>query len=760
MQQLKSKRAAHLALSLLAIAVFVLVASSNALAESGEPVCESPSEGYVACQSISAETGYEAEIGYEGTGERGGYSPLDLRSAYVIPETGGSEQTVAIVDAYNDPNAESDLKIYRAHYKLPECTEKNGCFKKVSQTGGTTYPMASSHWSVEISLDLDMVSAVCPSCHIMLVEATSNTFTNMDAAENEAATLGATEISDSWDGIEHSEETSEDKYFKHPSIPITVAAGDYGYGVRYPAASPYVISVGGTNLIKTKSTKGWSEKVWGGTGSGCSAYESKPAWQTDPGCSRRTDNDVAAVASPETPVSVYDSYETSGWILVGGTSVSSPIVAGVEAHATAKTRAMGAEAFYKKPSSLFDVTSGSNGSCATKYAYLCTAEAGYDGPTGWGTPDGVPAVSEWSLVEMPNPKASKGTYLWGGVSCSSAEACMAAGHYNNSEGNQLTLAERWDGKTWTIQETPNHQAKYASELGGISCASSEACIAVGEDFPIGGPSVSTFAEQWNGKEWSIQETPNPPETERRRLTSVSCTSSTSCTAIGEYWGGKYYETPFAEKWNGKVWGIQEIAKPGNYETAIRRISCSSTGACTAVGLYEKKPLSEHTTLAERWNGKEWSIQTTPNPTEAESSSFEDVSCPTAISCTAVGYYNNSKKELPFIEAWSGKGWSIQTVQVPNEAKASWLHGVSCTSSEACTAVGGYFKEGHFGVLSLIETWNGKAWTIQAAPSPGPWGSGADGGMGPSGVSCTAIETCTTVGYFSESEQNVPFSAMD
>src|ERR1700674_4230564 len=187
MRRLRHKHIARLVLPLVAVGAALAVVSSSALAGTGEPVCESPPEGYVSCQAISEEPGVESEISREGSGELGGFSPLDLRSAYVIPETGGSGQTVAIVDAFNDPNAEADLKTYRTHYNLSECTEKNGCFKKVNQTGGTTYPLASIEWSVEISLDLDMVSAICPSCHIMLVEATSNSFANMGAAENEAA---------------------------------------------------------------------------------------------------------------------------------------------------------------------------------------------------------------------------------------------------------------------------------------------------------------------------------------------------------------------------------------------------------------------------------------------------------------------------------------------------------------------------------------------------------------------------------------------
>jgi hypothetical protein len=341
---------------------------------------------------------------FSGGGVGGGYDPADLRSAYGLSsESAGSGQTVAIVDAYDDPSAESDLGVYRTRYGLPACTTANGCFKKVNQTGGTSYPKAEPGWAVEISLDLDMVSAACPNCHIMLVEASNNSDSNLDTAEDEAVTLGATEISNSWAGPEYSGESSEDSFFDHPGIPITVAAGDEGYGAQYPAASPDVIAVGGTALTRASNARGWSETAWSGTGSGCSAYEPKPAWQTDTGCANRTDNDVAAVASTETPVSIADSYRLprefsvpeAGWTLVGGTSVASPLVAGTMALANAYTRSFpGAEALYEEAAQngtgvLDNVTSGSNGSCGT---YLCEAGTGYNGPTGLGSLYGAPVV--------------------------------------------------------------------------------------------------------------------------------------------------------------------------------------------------------------------------------------------------------------------------------------------------------------------------------------------------------------------------------
>ncbi|MFI1566062.1 peptidase S8 [Streptomyces sp. NPDC020490] len=334
-----------------------------------------------------------------------GYGPSDLQSAYGLTSaaaSNGSGETIAIVDAYDDPNAEADLAKYRSYYGLSACTTANGCFKKVSQTGSTTsLPSADSGWAEEISLDLDMASAVCPNCNILLVEATSATMANLGTAVNRAVTLGAKYVSNSYGGSESSSDSSYDSaYFNHPGVAITVSAGDSGYGAEYPAASKYVTSVGGTALSTSSSSRGWTETVWKtssseGTGSGCSSYDAKPSWQTDTGCTRRTISDVAAVADPATGVSVYDSYGiTAGWYTFGGTSASAPIIAGVYALAgTPSSSSYPASFPYAKAgtSALNDVTSGNNGSCST--AYLCTARSGYDGPTGWGTPEGVSAFT-------------------------------------------------------------------------------------------------------------------------------------------------------------------------------------------------------------------------------------------------------------------------------------------------------------------------------------------------------------------------------
>jgi subtilase family serine protease len=338
-----------------------------------------------------------------------GYGPRDLQSAYSLSSasaSAGGGATVAIVDAYDDPKAESDLAVYRSQFPgLPPCTTKNGCFQKVNQSGiAGNYPKGNRGWAEEISLDLDMVSAICPNCKILLVEATSATFADLGTAVNYAASQGSkgvVAISNSYGGAEFNGETSYDQYYKHLGIAITVSSGDSGYGVQYPAASPFVTAVGGTHLTNVSSgNRAWSETAWSGAGSGCSAYEPKPTppgqtttWQTnqiDPSCGMRTVADVSAVADPYTGVSVYDTYGgVGGWLVFGGTSVASPIIASVYALAGNASSVIYGSYPYLNGSSttLNDVTSGSNGSCGG--SYLCTAGPGYDGPTGLGTPNGT-----------------------------------------------------------------------------------------------------------------------------------------------------------------------------------------------------------------------------------------------------------------------------------------------------------------------------------------------------------------------------------
>jgi len=325
------------------------------------------------------------------TGAPTGLSPATLQKAYNLPSaTAGTGQTAAIVDAFDDPNAETDLATYRSQFGLAACTTANGCFKKVNETGGATPPTANASWGVEISLDLDMVSAACPNCHILLVEANSASTQDLATSVNTAASLGANEISNSYGGAESATETQFAADYNHPGVIITASAGDNGFGAQVPAAYNTVVAVGGTTLTASNATtRGFTETAWTGTGSGCSAFISKPTWQKDTGCANRTIGDVAAVADPNTGVSVFDSFQTTtSWIVVGGTSASSPLIAGTYALAGNAATTNAASSLYANTGDLNDVTSGSNGTCGT---YLCMAGVGYDGPTGNGTPNGVGA---------------------------------------------------------------------------------------------------------------------------------------------------------------------------------------------------------------------------------------------------------------------------------------------------------------------------------------------------------------------------------
>lgn len=360
-----------------------------------------------ATTNISTTCIYTPNAPNGGIGNNGAYDPCYLRLAYnltSLASTGGTGATVAIVDAYDDPSAATDLTTYRSTFGLRACPSsgRNPCFTKVNQTGRTgPLPPGNSGWAPEISLDLDMVSAICPNCHILLVEANSAAFTDLSTAENYAASQHVAAISNSYGGSEWSGETSLESAYDHLGTAITVSSGDSGYGVEYPAASEYVTAVGGTSLdIPSGSTSrppSGAETAWSDAGSGCSTYILQPTWQNanglSNGCKMRMVADVSAVANPDTPVWVRYAYN---WYWFGGTSVASPIVASVYA-LVGNTSTTGASHSYSAATSLYDIVSGSNGSCgpdtptALQAEDLCTAGTGWDGPTGNGTPNGAGA---------------------------------------------------------------------------------------------------------------------------------------------------------------------------------------------------------------------------------------------------------------------------------------------------------------------------------------------------------------------------------
>ncbi len=346
-------------------------------------------------------------------------TPLRLHDAYSLPtETSASHvQTVAVVDAYDDPTAEADLDVYDKQFGLPACTSANRCFRKVNQSGKPgPLPKKQGEWAAEISIDVQMVRAICQSCRILLVEASSEEFGDLGTAVNTAVAAGADEVSNSYGGAEqHSYATLASSYYDHPGTVVVASSGDCGYlnkactgepaAAEFPAAAAQVVSVGGTSLSEHKEA--WSATVWNEGGSGCSSVFSAPSWQGEvagfsaTGCgSGRSVADVAAIGDPNTGVDVYDSTPEgggtpTGWGVWGGTSVAAPIVA-AEFALTGGARGVAYPSATLYPhlgegNSLYDVLSGSNGSCGGTSE--CQAVAGYDGPTGVGSPLGTAAFS-------------------------------------------------------------------------------------------------------------------------------------------------------------------------------------------------------------------------------------------------------------------------------------------------------------------------------------------------------------------------------
>ena len=323
-----------------------------------------------------------------------GYGPPDIVSAYQLDTTVSSGETVAIVDAFDNPKAEANLTAFRAAWGLPPCTTANGCFRKVNQRGGSTPPQSDVGWGVEIALDVQAVSSSCPSCKILLVEANNNSFVAIGRSVNTAVRLGADVVSNSYGGDEFNGIIDlGNAYYTHPGVAQVASSGDFGFGpAQFPAESPGVIGVGGTTLRKT-STGDWHEKAWFGAGSGCSAWIDKPTWQHDPHCNMRTVADVSAVADPDTGLAVYDTFglgPDNGWIQVGGTSLSAPLIAGMIGLAGNADKLDSASYIYAHQGGLQDVVGGSNGFCGGDY--LCTGKKGYDAPTGLGSPRGVSAL--------------------------------------------------------------------------------------------------------------------------------------------------------------------------------------------------------------------------------------------------------------------------------------------------------------------------------------------------------------------------------
>jgi subtilase family serine protease len=366
------------------VALVVAHAGGAANDHAAAAVCPGAPSGSARCHALVT---VDAHGNPDASTAPTGLSPATIKSAYsfTTSSTAGAGTTIAIVDAYNDPNAEADLGVFSQQYGLPACTTANGCFSKVNQTGGTSYPRNDAGWSLEISLDVQWAHAIAPGAKILLVEASSNSFTNLLAAEDYAK-AHARYVSNSWGGSESSGESSYDSHFVASGVSFFVSSGDAGLPAEYPSASPNVISVGGTKLTFSSSGALLSETGWSSGGGGCSVYETATSAQSSfsgygqANCGgKRATPDVSLDADPASGVSVYDSVRyqgQQGWFTIGGTSASSPMWAGRSA---VQGAVVDSAYVYGSTINYRDITSGNNGAPCLVGFDLCTGRGSWVG---------------------------------------------------------------------------------------------------------------------------------------------------------------------------------------------------------------------------------------------------------------------------------------------------------------------------------------------------------------------------------------------
>jgi len=533
--------------------------------------------------------------------------PTQIQSAYDLPAAGAGE-TVAIVDAFGYATAEADLGVFRSFYNLPACTTANGCFEKVDEHGGTDYPAEDSGWSIETALDLDAVSAACPKCHILLVEADSDYSSDLAQSVQTAANLGAMAISNSYGGDESADELSLDQYYDQPGIAVTVSAGDSGYGASFPSVSPYVTSVGGTTLTQDSgSARGWDETVWndenGATGSGCSAYEPQPAFQkglaTDcPG--NRADTDISADAAPSTGLGIYNSTGLGGWAQYGGTSLSSPLVAAMFALAGTPTPGTYPVTYpYADPSGLNDVTSGDDGDCGD---VLCQAGPGWDGPTGLGTPEGVKALTQGPSGQIVGKITDSST----GAGIAGVDVTATA-----ASGDQFTATTGADGG-YDLYAPDGTYTVTATEFGYPTQTVDDVAVAVNESVTenfvltaLPRETVSGYVTDGSGHGWPM----------RAKIT------------ISGYPGGAVYSDPYTGKYS--------VTLPSGTDYTMQFTSADLSG----------------------YLGQSATVDV------GGSAVRQDIQLPVDTStCTAPGYAYQDQGELETFTGWQGTaaqdGWSV------------------------------------------------------------------------------------------------------
>lgn len=351
----------------------------------------------------------------------------------------------------------------------------------------------------------------------------------------------------------------------------------------------------------------------------------------------------------------------------------------------------------------------------------------------------------WSILVMPNPVTSTQTTLTG-VACTSAAACIAVGFFVNPFFTQ-TLAEEWNGHRWSVQRTknvPNPASPVWGELDAIWCVSAKECVAVGNY--EGSLTQSTLAESWNGSTWSIKHTPNLPGKPGNTLNAVSCRSARQCLAVGDYTTSTDHTGPLAEAWNGQAWSVEKTPAPaGTHDSYLDGAACPTASVCLAVG--GAAGGNNYRPLAEQWNGRTWSVRTAPFPAGSVQSELSGIWCRSARACVAVGADNSGIAATTLAETWAGSTWSVTPAKNLVEPQASSLSGVSCTTPDHCVAVGNYTNI--FGTRPLTELWNGKTWSITPVPSPA--GTQA---ASLAAVSCAAADNCVAVGTSFNGTDNV------
>jgi hypothetical protein len=603
----------------------------------------------------------------------------------------GVPATVGIVFGLHDVNADNDLNTYRNTYNLPPCRTDLGCFAKVmAQACQPVDCPADGNSESEYSLDMSMVSAACPNCQILLMQADANDpahFSHLAAAANAAAMYGNTDanfapvaITNSYAIPETSGvETTYDSNYNHPGIAVTAAAGNGGYcasncsgtaGSLYPAASQYVIATGGTYL--TQSRGSWSEQVWnnqnaghtGVTASACSHYAQKPSWQTDTGCTNRTIADISAVADGPAGISIYNS-QPPGFQQAWGTSAASPLIAGIIALTGSGWNS--ASFLYAHKPSLSDLTSGSNGTCGSKSSstyYLCNAVTGYDGPSGLGTPlrHGIAGFGPtttgltWAQANPPSPPSVRGGAGMAYDAATNTVVLFGGRAYGNQNGGVTNDTWSWDGHSWTLL----HPAHAPSPRAGFGM---DYDAANGKIVLFGGIDASATALNdtwtWSGSDWAIQNPPLPLPPARWDTSMAYDVAAGSSLLFGG--------AGLADTWtyNGSAWAQISQVTPAP-PSAGRQVAMTYDAASQTVLMFGGWDDNNHIFLNETWawNGTVWA-QLTPasSPSRRGKASmafdagtgvvvmFGGEDCPGVWpNCGALTYYADTW-------TWDGSTWS-------------------------------------------------------------------------------------------------------